>query len=284
LRKNYNCVKDEIKLYRIREGLPLLNDSSIDYVVQRNQEDLSKILKILLSEITKTIIDVGLKRDAIAIENLREYTEKENSLIFANPEIAKEWNYEKNSNLKPEHFAANSHKKVWWKCSKGHVWQATIKDRNNGNRCPYCLSKIILQGYNDLQTVNPSLAKEWNHEKNNGLSPMDVMPNSSKKVWWKCSERHEWQAKIADRNQGRGCPYCAGKKVLSGFNDLLTTNPKLASEWHPTKNADLLPTMVSSGSHKKVWWICKNGHEWQAEIANRNAGNGCPVCRKNRKR
>ena len=284
LRKNYNCVKDEIKLYRIREGLPLLNDSSIDYVVQRNQEDLSKILKILLSEITKTIIDVDLKRDAIAIENLREYTEKENSLIFANPEIAKEWNYEKNSNLKPEHFAANSHKKVWWKCSKGHVWQATIKDRNNGNRCPYCLSKIILQGYNDLQTVNPSLAKEWNHEKNNGLSPMDVMPNSSKKVWWKCSERHEWQAKIADRNQGRGCPYCAGKKVLSGFNDLLTTNPKLASEWHPTKNADLLPTMVSSGSHKKVWWICKNGHEWQAEIANRNAGNGCPVCRKNRKR
>jgi hypothetical protein len=83
--KNNKCLKDGIKLYRIREGLPLLNDSSIDYVVQRNQEDLSKILKLLLSEITETIVGVDLKRDAVAIENLREYTEKGNSLLFTNP-------------------------------------------------------------------------------------------------------------------------------------------------------------------------------------------------------
>ena len=280
--KNRKCVNDGIKLYRIREGLPLLNDSSIDYVVQRNQDDLSKILKLLLSKITETIVDVDLKRDAIAIENLREYTEKENSISFANPKITKEWNYEKNGNLKPEHFAANSHKKVWWKCLKGHEWQATIKDRNNGNGCPYCSSKIVLQGYNDLQTVNPSLAKEWNYEKNNGLTTMDVMPNSSKKVWWKCSEGHEWQAKIADRNQGRGCPYCAGKKVLKGFNDLQTVSPTLAAEWHYEKNNGLTPMEVSPNSHKKVWWKCNKGHEWQAIIGNRYKGNGCPICRKNK--
>ena len=64
MRKNYNCVKDGIILYRIREGLPSLNDSSVDYVVQRNQEDLSDILKKLLSEITETVIDVDLKRDS----------------------------------------------------------------------------------------------------------------------------------------------------------------------------------------------------------------------------
>ena len=278
LRKNYNCVKDGIKLYRIREGLPILNDSSIDYVVQRNQEDLSKILKILLSEITKTIIDVGLKRDAIAIENLREYTEKENSLLFANPEIAKEWNREKNGNLKPEHFAANSHKKVWWKCSKGHEWQATIKERNNGNGCPYCAGKKVLSGYNDLQTVNPTLAKEWNYEKNNRLTPMEVTPNSHLKVWWKCSQGHEWQASIADRNSGRGCPYCAGKKVLKGFNDLQTVNPTLAAEWHHEKNKGLTPADVTPNSHETVWWKCNEGHEWQAIIGNRHKGNGCPYC------
>ncbi len=278
--KNRKCVNDGIKLYRIREGLPLLNDSSIDYVVQRNQDDLSKILKLLLSKITETIVDVDLKRDAIAIENLREYTEKENSISFANPKITKEWNHEKNCNLKPEHFAANSHKKVWWKCPKGHEWQATIQDRNNGNGCPYCSSKIVLQGYNDLQTVNPSLAKEWNYEKNNGLTTMDVMPNSSKKVWWKCSVGHEWQAKIADRNQGRGCPYCAGKKVLKGFNDLQTVSPTLAAEWHYEKNNGLTPMEVSPNSHKKVWWKCDKGHEWQALIYNRQRGNGCPICRK----
>ena len=278
LKKNYKCVEDGIKLYRIREGLPSLNDSSIDYVVQRNQEDLAKILKLLLSEITENIVDVDLKRDNTAIENLREYTEKEISLLFSNPKIAKEWNYEKNGNLRPEHFSANSHKKVWWKCPKEHEWQSTIKDRNNGNGCPYCSSKIILKGYNDLQTVNPILAKEWNYEKNDGLTPVDVMPNSNKKVWWKCPKGHEWQASIADRNRGRGCPYCIGKKVLKGYNDLQTVNPTLAKEWNYEKNKGITPKEVMPNSHKKVWWKCSEGHEWEAVIGNRNKGNGCPYC------
>ena len=278
LRKNYNCVKDGIILYRIREGLPSLNDSSVDYVVQRNQEDLSDILKKLLGEIAETVIDVDLKRDSIAIENLREYAEKETSFLFSNPKAAREWNYEKNGNLKPEHFAANSHKKVWWKCKKGHEWQATIKDRNNGNGCPYCSSKIILKDFNDLQSTNPALVAEWNNEKNNGLTPVDVMPNSSKKVWWRCSKGHEWQARIADRNKGRGCPYCANKKVLKGYNDLQTVNPTLAAEWNYEKNNGLTPMALSPNSHAKVWWRCSKGHEWQAIIDNRNKGTGCPYC------
>ena len=278
LKKNYKCARDGIKLYRIREGLPPLNSSSIDYFVQRNQEDLSKILRMLLGDITETIVDVDLERDNIAIENLREYTEKETSLLFSNPEIAKEWNCEKNGNLKPEHFAANSHKKVWWKCSKGHEWQATIKERNNGNGCPYCAGKKVLSGYNDLQTVNPTLAKEWNYEKNIKLTPMELTPNSHLKVWWKCSQGHEWQASIADRNSGRGCPYCASKKVLKGYNDLQTVNPTLAAEWHHGKNNGLTPADVTPNSHKTVWWKCNEGHEWQAIIGNRLKGNGCPYC------
>ena len=284
LAKNYKCAMEGIKLYRIREGLSSLNDSSTDFVVQRNQEDLSKILKLLLSEITGTIVDVDLKRDNIAIENLREYTEKETSLLFSNPELAKEWNYEKNGNLKPEHFASNSHKKVWWKCPKGHEWQSTIKDRNSGNGCPYCASKMVSKGYNDLQAVNPSLTKEWNYEKNNGLTPVDVTPNSHKKVWWKCSNGHEWQAAIADRNGGRGCPYCAGKKVLKGYNDLQTINPTLANEWNYEKNNGLTPAEVTPNSHLKAWWKCSQGHEWQALISNRHKGNGCPQCAREKRK
>lgn len=276
--KNYNCVKDGIKLYRIREGLPLLNDSSIDYVVQRNQEDLSKILKLLLSEIAETIVDVDLKRDAIAIENLREYTEKEKSLLFANPEIAKEWNYEKNGNLKPEHFMPNSGKKVWWRCSRGHAWQATIAVRNSGCGCPYCAGQKVLKGENDLQSINPALASEWNYEKNNGLTPTDVMPNSEKKVWWKCSKGHEWQAAIGSRNIGNGCPYCSGRYVIKGENDLQTINPTIASEWNYEKNNGLTPTNTMPNSSKKIWWKCSKGHEWQATIADRNSGHGCPYC------
>jgi len=352
LEKNQKCKTDGIKLYRIREGLAPLNDSSIDYIVQKGQRNLPQTLRELLNEIIGVHVDVNLKRDSIEIENLREYTEKQNSILFSNPELAKEWNYEKNKSIRPEHFATSSGKKAWWKCDKGHEWQARIADRNSGKRCPYCTGQKVLNGENDLQTINPTLAKEWDYEKNNGLTPTSVLPNSSKKVWWKCSKGHEWQATIgsrnngngcpycsgrvavkgendlqainptltkewdyeknkgltpvditpnshkkvwwkcsnghewqaaiSDRNRGRGCPYCSNKKVLLGYNDLATTNPEIAAEWHPTKNGDLLPTMVSSGSHKKVWWKCKNGHEWQSKIEKRKAGNGCPVCRKNK--
>ena len=278
LEKNQKCKKYGIKLYRIREGLAPLNDSSIDFVVLKNHKDLSKKLEEVLNEIIGRNVDVELERDAIAIENLREHTEKEKSLLFSNPEVAEEWNYEKNGNLKPEHFTSNSGKKVWWRCVKGHEWQATIDSRNRGNGCPYCSGRCATKGKNDIQTVNPTLAKEWNYEKNNGLTPEDVMPNSSKKIWWKCSKGHEWLTTVANRSNGNGCPYCAGQKVLKGYNDLQTVNPTLAKEWNYEKNNGLTPADVMPNSKEKVWWKCSNGHEWQAVLYSRNNGTGCPYC------
>ncbi len=212
LDKNEKCKNEGIKLYRIREGLPSLNDSSLDFIVAKNQKDLSIILKKVLSEIIRTNVDVDLGRDAIAIDNLREFTEKANSFLYSKPEIASEWNYERNGNLRPEHFLANSSKKVWWTCNKGHEWQARIADRNKGGGCPYCAGKKVLKGYNDLQTVSPKLAKEWDHEKNGDLKPEHFTANSNKNVWWKCGNGHEWQATVANRNRGRGCRQCVKEK------------------------------------------------------------------------
>ena len=278
LEKNQKCKNDGVKLYRLREGLPSLNDSSIDFIVQEKQRNLSQVLEKILSELIGISIDVDLERDAIEIENLREYTEKESSLSFSNPTLASEWNYEKNGNLKPEHFSVSSGKKVWWKCQKGHEWQATIANRNNGRGCPYCSGKSIMINYNDLQAINPALSAEWNNEKNGGLMPEHFAANSGKKVWWKCQKGHEWQATIASRNSGRECPYCTGKIVVNGETDLYTINPSLAQEWNYEKNKELTPTDVFPNSHKKVWWKCDKGHEWQAEIKSRNRGNGCPYC------
>jgi len=61
-------------------------------------------------------------------------------------------------------------------------------------------------------------------------------------------------------------------------NNLKRINPVLAKEWHPTKNGSLTPRDVGSYSHKKVWWICSSGHEWEALISNRSSGTGCPYC------
>ena len=87
-----------------------------------------------------------------------------------------------------------------------------VSSRNKGACCPYFSGRNAIKGENDLQTVNPTLAKEWNYEKKNGLTPAEVLPNSGKNVWWMCSEGHEWQARIADRNKGRGCPICRKTK------------------------------------------------------------------------
>ena len=127
---------------------------------------------------------------------------------------------------------------------------------------------------------NPTLMAEWNWEKNNelGLDPKTLTLGINIKVWWKCEKGHEWQARISHRNQGVGCPICVNKKVIQGYNDLATINPKLASEWNYEKNGDLIPEDFTAGSNIKVWWKCSNGHEWQATIASRNSGNGCPIC------
>ena len=117
--------------------------------------------------------------------------------------------------LTPVDVKPNSDKKVWWKCSRGHEWQATINSRNAGCDCPICSNKKILKGYNDLQTVNPALAKEWNYENNNVLTPAEVSPNSGKKVWWKCQRGHEWQATINSRNNRNGCPVCNTERNTS---------------------------------------------------------------------
>ena len=112
----------------------------------------------------------------------------------------------------------NSHKNVWWKCSKGHEWEATISNRNKGKGCPYCSGRYAIKGESDLQTVNPTLAKEWNYNKNDNLTPSDVMPNSHKNVWWICSKGHEWQAAIDSRSRGNGCPICAKEKRKKSEN------------------------------------------------------------------
>ncbi len=235
LEKNLKCKKDGIKLYRIREGLSSLNDYSIDYIVDKSKKDLEEILQKVLSEIIGINIEFDLKNDAIEIENLREYTEKENSLLYTNPTLASEWNYEKNGDLKPENFTIGSNKKVWWKCAKGHEWQATITHRSNGRGCPYCSNQKVFQGSNDLMTINPKLASEWNYEKNGDLKPENFTIGSNKKVWWICDKGHEWQATINSRTAGRGCPYCSGRYAIKGKNDLVTINPNLTSEWNYEK-------------------------------------------------
>lgn len=283
--KNKLCKENNILLYRIREqGCPELNDTSIDlyYEPDSNYKNLSLLIYDFVKNIYKKDMDIDVNRDRMKIYNLVEYTIKTKSLFNLYPEIAKEWDYEKNGDMKPNQFYSTSSRKVWWICEKGHSYESTISHRTMGKTsCPYCASQKLLDGYNDLATTNPELLKEWNYKKNDELKiyPNKVFKGSNKKVWWKCSKGHEWESSISNR-LSRGCPVCTNRKIVKGINDITTTNPEVLKKWNYEKNNELglSPENFSAGSSQKVWWICEKGHEWNQRINHIVNGVGCPVC------
>ncbi len=133
-------------------------------------------------------------------------------LTLTHPEIARQWHFEKNGNLKPENYHSGSAKSIWWKCDKGedHEWKTQILFRTRGTGCPICSNKKIVQS-NCLQTTHPKLASEFDTSKNGDIKPDNVSAGSNKKVWWKCKHNatHEWKTVIAARAIYKtGCPYC----------------------------------------------------------------------------
>ena len=155
-----------------------------------------------------------------------------NRLSTKRPELASEWDHDKNE-LTPYDVTVSSGKKAWWRCMDGHSWQATINHRSDGRGCPFCSGRLA-SDTNRLSINRPEIASEWDHDKNE-LTPCDVTVSSDKKYWWKCVVGHSWQERISHRSIGYGCPFCSGRRV-SDANRLSTNNPELAQEWDHDKN------------------------------------------------
>lgn len=190
-----------------------------------------------------------------------------NDLATIHPDLAKEAN-----GWDPTCFTAGSGSRLAWKCSSGHEWIAGINSRtSNKSGCPICVNQKVLIGFNDLATTHPEIAEEAN-----GWDSTTVVSGSNKRMTWKCSLGHEWQATVNSRcgQYKTGCPICGNKKLLVGFNDLKTVFPDLAVEaagWNPSQEL--------SGSGNKKRWQCNLGHEWEAKISQRTiAKTGCPIC------
>ena len=227
--------------------------------------------------------------------------------------LLNEWHPTKNGKLNPQNVTPFSSKKVWWLLSYDDPitgkhfdfeWQAQIADRSQDVGCPYLNGTSIWPGFNDFQTWciqnnKEYLLNEWHPTKNGKLSPSDIAPFSSQKVWWflpyddSITGEHfdfEWKNTIAARAKDAGCPYLSRTSIHHGFNDFQTwciQNNKeyLLNEWHPTKNGKLSPSDVAPFSNKKVWWFLPYDDpitgkhfdfEWKASIDNRTNGAQCP--------
>lgn len=128
----------------------------------------------------------------------------------------------------------------------------------------------------------PRVAAEWSVAENGGLRACDVLPSCRLRYVWRCRPfGHRWVASVNNRTSQRatGCPVCANRLVLAGFNDLATTHPSLVEEWDYEVNG-CGPDEVITGCKKKFGWSCRKwGHKWTATAASRvHSGVGCPVC------
>jgi len=203
------------------------------------------------------------------------------SLKETHPEIAVNWHPTKNGNFTPEDFTYGSRFEAHWQCNEcGFEWKLSVQRYKGCSEC----KKAAKLAKNNLAKNNPELMDEWNYAKNKTLLPEKVSFSSNESVWWKCSRcEYEWEARISNRSfLKRGCPLCANKVVVKGVNDLCTTHPELALEWDHDKNGKLSPKEVTYGSGQKVWWICPQGHEFEATILHRSHGTNCPDCHSGR--
>jgi hypothetical protein len=114
-----------------------------------------------------------------------------------------------------------------------------------------------------------------------------VALNSARKIWWRCQKcSEEWKTSPVYRSKGRsGCPICRPR--LAGVDKappLSKSHPKLAKQWHPTKNGPWTPHDLTAGSNIKVWWQCPSApdHVWEGIIQTRTTSStqtmGCPFC------
>lgn len=206
-----------------------------------------------------------------------------NDLLTRFPDVASEWNFDKNSGMTPASIHFGSKTRIDWRCNLGHEWVATVQMRTSqGQSCPVCSNNVVQIGVNDLATTHPELAREWHPILNLPLTPQGLVAGTAKKIWWRCSLGHEWCVSGNQRvTFNSGCPVCGNKRALKGYNDLATTKPQVARRWHETLNGDVTPDRVTAGSNKKFWWSCDFGHAWQASVAsltNPTKSQGCGVC------
>ncbi|WP_371095115.1 zinc-ribbon domain-containing protein [Streptomyces sanglieri] len=211
------------------------------------------------------------------------------SLAEKYPRIASQWDQEQNAPVTPDCVGPGSSQRYWWLCSCGKSWRARPSDRTRDDRltlsaCPDCSRRATARRNaqpdpkQSLAAVNPILAAEWHSERNGELQPHDISPGSNHTAWWKGSCGHEWQTRVSHRAEGRGCPYCAGRRVGYG-NDLATREPEIAARWHPTLNGSVTPCQVTFASGRHAWWLCpKCDHAWKARIGSQRDGRGCPIC------
>jgi len=195
------------------------------------------------------------------------------------PSVLREWHPSKNPGLDPETITSSSNRKVYWLGPCGHEWDAVVANRTRiGAGCPFCANQRVLRGFNDLLSQRPDLAGDWSAEEN-GLAADEVLAGGNREYVWACQLGHHYKCSTYQRVRGSGCDVCSDRRLLTGFNDLATRHPLLATEWNENLNkrpaSDILPNSTA-----EAHWTCPLGHEFKQSPSKRvgKRGASCPYC------
>jgi hypothetical protein len=195
----------------------------------------------------------------------------EKSLAHVAPELVAQWSAK--NKLSPEEVFAKAITPVIWECDTcQYEWTTQVNRRvEQNNGCPSCNGRS-----KPVSEELPHLLAEWSSV--NVYSPDVITAGSTKRITWSCPQPGHLDYVMApiERRAGYGCHQCVLDK-----QSLAVAVPKVAAEWHPTKNHPLLPTEVMKGTGRKAWWLCSKGHEWETVISYRTSprsSTGCPIC------
>jgi len=203
------------------------------------------------------------------------------SLEEARPDLVAELDPDRNPGVDPAALTPGSARRLWWRCPGGHVWEAPVYRRTRGAGCPVCAGRY----HQPITVTHPDLVAQLHPADNPGLDPATVTAGSRRRLWWRCPRGHPWQAEVAHRTGGSGCPECARREsrrraweATAGRPTLRESHPDLAAQLDPVRNPGLRLDRLTAGSGRRLWWRCPHGHPWQATVTSRVQGAGCPVC------
>ncbi len=212
--KNRVLSENGIHLLRVREKpLPRISDWHLSLDLgQKGLTMVKKVLEALTIRIQfsdSEIKDIEHYLKSEQLVNEEEYRRLvsqlpsppyERSLAFLYPDIAEEWDQDKNGDLDPTMFHANSTHIAYWVGQEcGHKWDAPIYWRTSlRNGCRYCASKKVTPE-NNLAAKFPEIAAEWHPTQNGDVTPETVFPFSNKEAWWVNEKRGVFRTKISSR-------------------------------------------------------------------------------------
>ena len=122
---------------------------------------------------------------------------------------------------------------------------------NHPNGCPECQREILSKYYKSRMKTDEQFNQEVD-TLDTGIKPMSEYSGYNNIIPFMCKMGHIWDSTPHAVLDGYGCPYCAGQKILVGFNDLWTTDPDIAKMLsNPNIGYE-----ISRGSKRVVSWTC----------------------------